>query len=304
LTEVSVIVATRNRAAILKRFMEALAAQEPVPGGFELVVVDDFSRDDTPSVCGEAARSSAWITYLRAPGHVGIPAAQNIGIRASSGRKLLFTDDDCVPGPDWVRRMSEALDSHPVVGCAIAEAPGRGYVMLSHHVALVGGFLPSDKAGPANMLAGGGMGLTRAAFDRIGALAEDQTRAFDTECSLRARSMGLDVWLDRRIVTVHDPPCRPVSAVMRYAWLHAGDTILLRRRYAAVLRTPFILRNGLFLTALSPVIALGVVVRLCLDGLPLRMWHTLPLVWALKVAWCLGAAKGIMPAARKAGRPR
>jgi glycosyltransferase involved in cell wall biosynthesis len=108
---VSVVVPTYNRASVLRRCLEALTAQE-YPGRLEIIVVDDGSTDGTPQVVEEFA--SRGVRYLRQANR-GPAAARNRGIFAAGGEIIAFTDDDCLPPPDWVSRLVQGYLEHPEV---------------------------------------------------------------------------------------------------------------------------------------------------------------------------------------------
>jgi hypothetical protein len=84
---VSVIIPTRNRAGYL---VEAVESAKRAGDDVEIVVVDDASDDDTPSVC----RTLSGIRAVRLDTNVGLARARNIGIARSTGRYLAFLDDD------------------------------------------------------------------------------------------------------------------------------------------------------------------------------------------------------------------
>ncbi len=93
LPELSVIVATRDRAKFLSRALESLARQRNAPP-FEVIVVDNGSRDETPSVVAErrgAADVDVRRLYVPEPNR---GAARNAGIAAARGRTVVFVDDD------------------------------------------------------------------------------------------------------------------------------------------------------------------------------------------------------------------
>lgn len=120
--DVSVVIPTYNNPARLLECLAGLAAQEPVDARVEVVVVDDGSTDDTPARV-EAARAGfpyPLICVRKANG--GVSSARNAGIREARGEIVAFLDHDCIPRPDWLRRVVRALAAHP-------EASGVGGVI-------------------------------------------------------------------------------------------------------------------------------------------------------------------------------
>lgn len=110
--ELSVVVPTFQRAALLDRCLAALtaaAAGRPV----EVVVVDDGSSDATPQVVA-AYGGRLPLTGLRQPANAGPAAARNRGLQACAGGLVLFVDDDVVVTPDLLsthlRLHREAAD--------------------------------------------------------------------------------------------------------------------------------------------------------------------------------------------------
>lgn len=107
LPKVSVIIPTYNRAWCLAEAVDSVLAQEL--RGFELIVVDDGSTDDTPRLIegyGEAIRT------LRRENH-GVSAARNAGIAAARGELIAFLDSDDLWLPGKLRRQVEFFTSHP-----------------------------------------------------------------------------------------------------------------------------------------------------------------------------------------------
>jgi GT2 family glycosyltransferase len=102
---VSVVVPTKDRPGPLAECLGALAAQT-LGNRLEVVVVDDASRafDDVAAAVARYPR----MRLVRGPGR-GPAAARNAGARTADGGYLCFTDDDCVPAPDWAERLVEAL---------------------------------------------------------------------------------------------------------------------------------------------------------------------------------------------------
>jgi glycosyltransferase involved in cell wall biosynthesis len=108
---VSVVVGTYNRAHLLKGTLEALASQE-VPGSlkWEIVVVDNNSRDTTAQVVTAFSRTTTTpVRYAFEP-RQGLSHARNRGIKEARGSIIAFTDDDVLPAPDWIAQVAAAID--------------------------------------------------------------------------------------------------------------------------------------------------------------------------------------------------
>ena len=112
--ELSVVVATHNRADRLRALLGALRDQTLARTAFEVVVVDDASTDDTAgTLAAEVERGDLEISVYRHPDNRGSGAARELGWRSARGRLIAFTDDDCVPDPDWLERIVRAERNHP-----------------------------------------------------------------------------------------------------------------------------------------------------------------------------------------------
>jgi glycosyltransferase involved in cell wall biosynthesis len=117
---VSLIVCTRNRGSRLPAFFESLRALESPPDGWELVLVDNASTDDTAERIAAFAETAPFRVL---PAHAPLPGlgrARNVGLTRASGELLVFTDDDCYPRPDFLRAYVEVFEQH-----AIGFAGGR-----------------------------------------------------------------------------------------------------------------------------------------------------------------------------------
>jgi GT2 family glycosyltransferase len=95
-SDVSVVVATRDRPEELAACLAALRALAPPPG--EIVVVDSASRD-AAAVTAVARGAGARLVRLDKP---GLSRARNAGAAASTGAILAFLDDDCRVDPGYL----------------------------------------------------------------------------------------------------------------------------------------------------------------------------------------------------------
>jgi GT2 family glycosyltransferase len=110
--DISVVVATRDRAARLRSLLAGLDAQTLPGERFEVIVVDDGSRDETPEVLAAAHAGGSLRAFVQ-PESRGPAAARNRGWREAAGDLIAFTDDDCVPVPEWLEALLDAARSQP-----------------------------------------------------------------------------------------------------------------------------------------------------------------------------------------------
>lgn len=108
----SVVIPTYNRLPILRKCLAALEAQQlaqPV-SGFEVVVVDDGSTDDTVAWL-EAHRSTLPHLRLIEQQHGGPAEGRNRGVAATRGPVVVFIDSDLVVRPDFLVSHARALSA-------------------------------------------------------------------------------------------------------------------------------------------------------------------------------------------------
>jgi glycosyltransferase involved in cell wall biosynthesis len=102
--DVSVIVPTRNRSALLATTLRSVFRQQDVE--FEVIVVDEASTDDTPAVL--AALGEARVRVIRHDAPRWLAAARNHGAAEARGEWLAFLDDDDLWAPDKLVRQLHA----------------------------------------------------------------------------------------------------------------------------------------------------------------------------------------------------
>lgn len=113
-TTISVVIPTYRRPRLLVNCLEALSRQtlsEP----FEVIVVSDGPDPLTEETVKQwlAERLEINVTFLAAPQKKGPAAARNIGWRAAKSPLIAFTDDDCVPAPNWLEVLCRAHQGQP-----------------------------------------------------------------------------------------------------------------------------------------------------------------------------------------------
>lgn len=113
--DLTVVLSTYNRAALLGDAVRSLLALDPGSPPHEIVVVDNNSRDDTRAVVEALIPDSAGRLRYVFEGRQGLSNARNAGIANARGRLVAFTDDDVRVDPGWAAAVVRAFDAHPEV---------------------------------------------------------------------------------------------------------------------------------------------------------------------------------------------
>ncbi|HZP34848.1 MAG TPA: glycosyltransferase [Candidatus Acidoferrales bacterium] len=118
----SIVIPAYNEAAILPVTLDCLhtfLTQQSFTA--EVIVVDDGSRDRTPSLIGEWQASFERIRLLRNPVNLGKGASIQRGVLASRGEYVFVTDADLPGRPEDILRLLRALREGAAI--AIASRP-------------------------------------------------------------------------------------------------------------------------------------------------------------------------------------
>jgi len=94
--KVSVILPTYNRAHIIEKAIQSVLKQ--TYQDFEIIIIDDGSKDDTEKIIRGFQEKDNRIKYIRFEENKGAAAARNAGINMSKGEYITFQDSD----DEWV----------------------------------------------------------------------------------------------------------------------------------------------------------------------------------------------------------
>jgi len=107
---ISVIVPVYNGIGSIQTLLNALSDQTYSSSCYEIIVVDDGSKDNTADFIKQIYPEIKTLTQDNG----GSYKARNTGVSSSKGVVLAFTDADCIPAPDWIEKGITALTSHKV----------------------------------------------------------------------------------------------------------------------------------------------------------------------------------------------
>jgi len=266
----------------------AVLAQEGVDAPFEVIVV---GRDRYGRIPHDTR-----VRFVETPRDFTPSEARNRAIAEAAGEVLLFLDADCVPEPDWMRRMLAArAASGAVVGGALT-FDRDGYWSVADNISAAHGFLPSTPAGAPRgfHLSAASLCVDKALVTEAGGFDEGLVCGEDFDLMMRLIRRGARMHFEPAARAAHRHARTDLRAFLRHATAWAPDSVVVRRRHRDLLGTPWFLGSPLALRLLSPVIGLGATLRIWVRHPELlRDLAAFPAVYVAKVLWCWAAARGL-----------
>lgn len=191
-------------AHVLPETLGALAASDLPRGRWELIVVDDASRDETRAIAEHFADHVVPLT-----GRPGGPGkARNAGAALAHGDWLVFIDADVRVHPDTLRRFMEAIDRDPeivaVFGTYDAQPTAKG--LISEYRNLLHRYVHLQGAGAADTFWAGCGAVRRDWFETVGGFDAShypRPQIEDIELGYRLRDRGGRIVLDPNIQATH-----------------------------------------------------------------------------------------------------
>ena len=257
---VSAVIPCRNEERHIESCVRSLLAQEPVPGGFEVIVADGMSDDGTREILAKLVREDNRVRVIDNPDRT-TALGMNAGIRQARGQFIAIMGAHNEYAPDYLRAslaVSEATGADNVGGSMLCRGQSRlqRAIAAAHHSPFsVGGarWHNVQYEGPADTVFGGF--YRRSVFERIGCFDESLLRNQDDELNLRLTLAGGKIWHSPSIRSFYCP--RPSLGALFRQYLQYGYwkvAVIKKHRRPAALRH---LVPGLFVLALMVLPLLG-----------------------------------------------
>ena len=178
---VSVLMTSYNRETFIREAIESVLASTYT--NFELIIVDDVSKDSTLAIAREYAARDARIQVYRNERNLGDYPNRNRAAGYARGEFIMYVDSDDTIFPDGIQRCVEVMLSFP------ESSFGMYWPRLGEEPCI----LPSDKAihrhffeTPFLVIGPGGTILRRSFLQQIGAYPEKYGPANDMYFNLKA----------------------------------------------------------------------------------------------------------------------
>ncbi|MDD5531065.1 MAG: glycosyltransferase family A protein [bacterium] len=112
---ISVVVAAYNSKDLLKDSLQSLINQDFDKKNYEIIVVDDGSKDGTSVFLKNFVKDKTNIHYVRQR-NKGVAGARNTGIKLAKGKIIAFTDQDCLADKNWLKEIEKSFRDKELIG--------------------------------------------------------------------------------------------------------------------------------------------------------------------------------------------
>jgi len=196
---ISAIIPTFNRAHLLPRAVDSILSQTLPP--HSVIIVDDGSTDGTEKLI---KKNYPEIKYLKQD-NLGVSAARNAGITATSCEWLAFLDSDDEWLPEKLARQMEVLNLAPAMKICHSDEiwirNGKRVNPLKKH-SKSGGWM-FKKALPICCISPSSAMIHRSVFDNVGLFEESLPACEDYDLWLRITSSYPVLYISEKLVVKH-----------------------------------------------------------------------------------------------------
>jgi len=211
--DLSVIVVVLGGGHELVRCLEALRAQTNPPPMEVIVPHDDRLREiDLPR------QTSPAVKFLHLPGQHSYAELRAAGVRASRGRVVAVTEDQCIPPGTWCANVvCVHTNTHVAVGGPVEKLQPDSPLGWAIYLRELGTYMPPMPDGPSLHLTDCNVSYKRASLDSISGVWAKEFHEPQVHEALRQR--GGTLWLSPALLTYQHRSLRFVPALKeRYAF--------------------------------------------------------------------------------------
>ena len=179
-TQFTVIIPARNEAANIKACVDSILNQDYPAAAFEIIVIDDFSEDDTAFIVHALCQQHPQVRLLKLADHCKEgetlaykKKAIEIAVSQAKGDWILTTDADCIVPPRWLLLYNAYIQANQPSFVAapvmfIKTAGILNQFQLLDFLALQGITAAAVGAGKHSMSNGANLGFEKTAFIAVG----------------------------------------------------------------------------------------------------------------------------------------
>ncbi|MGQ0791673.1 MAG: glycosyltransferase [Nitrosopumilaceae archaeon] len=163
----SIIIPTHNSESTIKRCLDSLLSQSIPREQFEIIIVDDGSKDKTVQLANECKADNIIVIEPCFQGK-----ARNIGAKNAKGEFLAFIDSDCAAKDGWIGSIISELKKLDAVTGPITNGNSQSNVAWTEYLIEFGGWDEYRQRSPVRFLPGCNQAYKKSAFEKTDGFTE------------------------------------------------------------------------------------------------------------------------------------
>jgi len=168
--DLSIIIPTHNSALTIEKCINSLASQSYPREKYEIIIVDDGSKDDTVNLAKKAGADNIIKTESCFQGK-----ARNIGVQNSKANLLAFIDSDCEAKEGWIESIVEHLPKVHAMTGPILNGNSQSIVAWGEYFMEFGGFHEHQKRSLVRFLPGCNQAYRKEVFLKTNGFTEKRS---------------------------------------------------------------------------------------------------------------------------------
>lgn len=281
-------------------------------GNYEVIVIDDGSKDKTPEFL---KKYSQRIKIITNPSFLGPSKARNIAFQYAKGEYLAFTDADCTVDKDWLKELLRGFIDREVVGVGGSQLSpsddtefGKDIQSFLETVGFISGYIKKGlRIKPTNHNPSCNVMYRKWIFSKVNGFLEGLWPGEDVELDYRIKRLGYKLMYNPDALVYHYRPAsfKKFSQMMyKYGWAQG----CLVRKYGPFRRIHFeplllsiIFTIGIYFFIIRFVffisyfllLVLGIAIWFFLKSPDFNKMKQLLLFYLTLIFWNLGFVKGL-----------
>jgi GT2 family glycosyltransferase len=235
--EISVVVATFDRTASVVKLLGDLAAQTVPADSFEVIVVDDGSRERVaPQLEG---KSTPFVLTVLEQKNAGPAAARDRGIQAAKGEIIVIVDDDMAVAPSFLSvHLARHRAGHSVVLGYIQPAPNLARMPLferfhAHQLAQQVASYRGGRQARGVHVCTGNVSFRRADYLAVGGFDKALGRSEDRDLGIRLELAGASFVFAEEAASTHHSDHADIEVWLKRAYLYGVYDARIGKKHEA-----------------------------------------------------------------------
>ena len=194
---ISVIIPTHNSELTIKSCLDSVNSQSFPRDQYEIIVVDDGSKDKTLDLA-----KTCMVDNIISINLCSVGTARNIGARSAKGQLLAFLDSDCTARDNWLQAINENLKSKDAVTGPILNGNTNSLIAWAEYFLEFGGYYEKNTIFPVRFIPGCNQAFKKESFFKTKGFS-DEWLAEDVLFGEHLKAKNIEVFFIPQVQILH-----------------------------------------------------------------------------------------------------